>query len=159
MIRLCQVDRGNLWKVVKLTVADGQKDFVATNTESILEAYVTIAAGCTALPFAIYADETLVGFVMLGYSTIGEEDEPDIAEGNYCVWRFMIDKDFQGRGYGRAALLETLCYVRTLPCGEADYCWLSNEPENVAAKRLYASVGFVENGETDGDETVAVLKL
>ena len=39
------------------------------------------------------------------------------------------------------------------------FCWLSYEPENKAAKALYNSFGFVENGETDGEEIVAVLKL
>lgn len=153
------INAKNLWQIVKLSVSDAQKDFVATNTESILEAYVTAAAGNVELPFAIYAGETPVGFVMLGYSTIGGEDEPDIASGNYSIWRFMIDEQYQGKGYGRAALAAALEYIRTMPCGRAEYCRLSYEPENSAAKALYASAGFLENGETDGDEIVAILKL
>ena len=39
------------------------------------------------------------------------------------------------------------------------YWALSYEPENEVAKKLYASFGFVENGEMDDDEIVAVLKL
>jgi len=35
----------------------------------------------------------------------------------------------------------------------------SYEPENELAKKLYASFGFEETGEMDGDEIVAVLKL
>ena len=34
-----------------------------------------------------------------------------------------------------------------------------DEPENEVAKKLYRSFGFEENGEMDGDEIVAVLKL
>ena len=41
----------------------------------------------------------------------------------------------------------------------AEYVWLSYEPENEKAKALYRAFGFVENGEWDGDEIVAVLKL
>ena len=33
------------------------------------------------------------------------------------------------------------------------------EPENEVARRLYESFGFVETGEMDGDEVIAVLKL
>ena len=33
------------------------------------------------------------------------------------------------------------------------------EPENTVSKALYHSFGFRENGEMDGDEIVAVLKL
>ncbi len=52
-MELRKVDSENIWKIVKLSVFDEQKGFVATNTESILEAYVTITAGGTALPFVI----------------------------------------------------------------------------------------------------------
>ena len=78
---------------------------------------------------------------------------------NYEIWRFMIDKRFQGRGYGKDALKLALDFIRTWPCGKADLCWISYEPENEIAKKLYSSFGFVETGEMDGDEIVAVLKL
>ena len=44
-------------------------------------------------------------------------------------------------------------------CGKAEYCYLSYEPENINAKRLYSKFDFIENGEMDGEEIVAVLKL
>jgi len=50
-------------------------------------------------------------------------------------------------------------FIRTWPCGKAEYCSLSCEPENEVARGLYRSLGFMENGEMDGDEIVAVLKL
>ena len=75
------------------------------------------------------------------------------------IWRFMIDERFQGRGLGRKAMEAVLDYIRTYPCGKADYCWLSYEPENEAAKSLYSKFGFAENGEMDGEEVIAVLKL
>ena len=52
-----------------------------------------------------------------------------------------------------------LDFIRTLPCGAAEYCWLSYEPENEAARNLYGSFGFAETGEKDGEEVIAVLKL
>jgi diamine N-acetyltransferase len=36
---------------------------------------------------------------------------------------------------------------------------ISYEPENESARRLYASLGFVEPGEILDGETLAVLKL
>ena len=35
----------------------------------------------------------------------------------------------------------------------------SYEPDNKIAKELYHSFGFVENGDMDGDEVIAILKL
>lgn len=142
-----------------LEVQEEQKSFVATNTESILEAYCAITSGGVALPFGIYDGETPVGFVMIGYGCDDWEDAPAIARNNYSIWRLMIDRNCQGRGYGKAALTAALDYIRTFPCGKAECCFLSYEPENSVAKQLYHSFGFRENGEMDGEEVVAVLKL
>ena len=52
-----------------------------------------------------------------------------------------------------------LDYIKTFPCGKAERCWLSYEPENEAARQLYRSFGFMETGEKDGEELIAVLSL
>ncbi len=158
MLTLQKVNDKNLWRLMALQVKKEQEDFVATNTESVLEAYVTVTAGGVALPFGVYDGETPVGFLMIGYGT-NDPDDPSVAKDNYCLWRLMIDADKQGRGYGRAALLLALDYIASKPCGEAVSCWLSYEPTNESARRLYRSVGFTETGERCGDEVVAVRHL
>lgn len=50
-------------------------------------------------------------------------------------------------------------FIKTFPCGKAEYCWLSYEPENEVACRLYCSFGFSETGEIDGEELIAKLEL
>ena len=160
-MELRKIDLQNVWKIVKLSVTDEQKekDFVASNAESLIEAYATIQSGFTALPFGLYDGDTPVGFAMIGYGGIGDEEEPSIVDDSYCIWRFMIDKNFQGRGYGKAGMEAVLRFIRTFPCGEAHWCWLSYEPDNVTAKSLYHKFGFEETGEMDGDEVIAVRKL
>ena len=81
------------------------------------------------------------------------------ATDNYNLWRLMIDEKYQHKGYGREAVRLALDFINTLPCGKAEYCWLSYEPENEVARRLYHSFGFEETGEKDCDELIAVLKL
>ena len=73
----------------------------------------------------------------------------------------MIDKKYQRKGYGREAIKIALDFIRTFPCGQSDCCWLSYEPENEVAKKLYASFGFVERPDfyEEGDEMPAILKL
>lgn len=158
MITLQPVNEKNVWELLKLEVQEHQKDFVATNTQSIVEAYTTVAAGGVALPFGIYDGDVPVGFLMIGYC--GDwEDAPAVAAGNYSIWRLMIDLHHQGKGYGRKAMELALDYIRTFPRGKAELCFLSYEPENTAAAWLYHTFGFVENGEYDGDEIVACLPL
>lgn len=69
-----------------------QKDFVAENIQSLAEAYATRNEGNNALPLAVYNDVDLIGFVMIGKGTVGNEDESDLIKDNYSLWRLMIDK-------------------------------------------------------------------
>ena len=151
----------------RLKVKRCQKDFVASNNNSLAEAYVAITNGCVALPFAICKNNKPIGFLMIGYGMSEDDFEGEdsafieMVKKSYCLWRFMIDKRYQGKEYGKKAMELALDYIRTFPCGKADICWLSYEPENEVAKKLYASFGFVEYPESfkEGDEMPAYLKL
>ena len=160
MIHLEKVTGKNVWDILKLEVAQTQRAFVAANEVSIIEAYTAITGNGHAFPFGIYDSNTPVGFLMIGFDVDDDwEDAPEIAKGNYNLWRLMIDRNYQGKGFGREAVRLALEFIRTLPCGEAAFCWLSYEPENHAARRLYRSFGFEETGEMDGEEIIAVMKL
>ena len=164
MIHLEKIDSQNVWDVLDLKLRREQKDFVAPNEISIVQAYTAIGTACSAFPFAIYNDKKVVGFLMIGFNEaalyeLDGEEAPSALKNNYSLWRLMIDKRVQGRGYGRQAILQALDFVRTWPCGKAEYCEVSYEPDNEVGAKLYASLGFQVNGEMDGDEIVAVLKL
>ncbi len=160
MLTLAPVTAQNVWEILALSVDESQKSFVASNTISIIEAYTAITAHGHAYPFGIYDDATPVGFLMIGFGVDDYwTDAPQIAHNTYNLWRFMIDKHHQHKGYGKAALKLALDFIKTYPCGKADFCWLSYEPENTVAKNLYASFGFTETGERDENELIAVLKL
>ena len=160
MLRLEKINGKNVWNILKLSVNDDQREFVASNEVSIIEAYTTVTNNGYAFPFGIYEDDTLVVFVMIGYDKDDYwDDAPKVADNNYNLWRLMIDKGYQQKGYGRKAIELALEFIRTSPCGKAEYCWLSYEPDNKVAKDLYESFGFEETGEMDGEEIIAVLKL
>ena len=160
MLRLEKIHGQNVWDILKLKVAENQRHFVSSNDRSIIEAYTTITGNGYAFPFGIYDDDIPVGFLMIGFGTDDYwDDAPPVAADNYNLWRLMIDEMYQNKGYGRAAVKLALDFINTLPCGIAEYCWLSYEPENEVARRLYQSFGVEETGEKDCDELIAVLKL
>lgn len=160
MLRLEKVNGANVWDILKLKVAEEQENFVAANEVSIIEAYTAITGNGYAFPFGIYDDDTPVGFLMVGFDTDDNwDDAPSVAKGNYSLWRLMIDQNHQSKGYGKQALGLALEFIKSFPCGKAECCWLSYEPENHIARRLYHSFGFFETGEMDGEERIAVLKL
>jgi diamine N-acetyltransferase len=99
-------------------------------------------------PLAIRADERTIGFVMWAR---------DPADGSYWIGGFVIDRREQAKGYGRAALTALIGMLREKPgCREIALSYL---PDNETAKGLYASLGFVETGETEGEEVVARLRV
>ena len=132
MVQLKEITKDNLDEVLRLSVAEHQKLFVSTTADSLAQAYVYRD---TAFPFAIYADEKPVGFIMLGYYESRKQ---------YTLWKFLIDKEYQGKGYGKEALKQGITYLKEQFDAKEIYTGVSLG--NEAAKGLYKSMGFTETG-------------
>ncbi|GAA0719346.1 GNAT family N-acetyltransferase [Clostridium malenominatum] len=156
MIELRKITDDNFDECIKLEPKEEQKSYVASNISSLAEAYVALTNNeCIPMPYAIYDNDIMVGFIMLSYNEASENDD----ENSYWVCRLMIDKVYQGKGYAKEAMAKAIELIRTFPYGKASKVTLSYEPENVVAKRLYASLGFVETGKIEYGELVAKLSL
>ena len=137
MVELRAITKDNYEECLNLSVADSQKNFVSSNSHSLAQAWVYYN---TAFPFAIYADNIMVGFIMLGYYE---------AEKYYTLWKFMIDTKYQNKGYGKRALKLGIDYlVNRFNVKEV---YTAYEMNNSVAKKLYTSVGFRETGEVAGN--------
>ena len=151
IIKLEPINDDNREAVLALSVREDQP-FVAPNDYSLKQADETNAEyPGVARPFAIYADDRLVGFTMFSFAP--EAEDPD---DRYWLWRFMIDKNEQGRGCGQAALQEIIRYFRA---NGADRLYLSTEPENERGLHVYRKAGFRETGVVSGDEAVLMRML
>ena len=161
-VHLEKITKANASDIINLKVKKEQKEFVASNALSLAHAYVALSNNQAVYPFGIYLGNKPVGFIMVGFDAhfLSNED-PDVLKKQYFVWRFMIDKRYQGKGHGKQAFKLAIDFVKTYPAGKADLCWVSYEPTNEAAKKLYASCGFDEAPEyyKDGEEMPAILKL
>lgn len=158
MITLRKITLENRRSIFNLEVSEDQQRYVASNLSSVASCYVLATNGGHPFPFAIYANEQPVGFVMLTYGITGYE-LPSIANDSYCILRLMIDKKYQNQGYGREALKKTLEFIGTFPAGPARYCWIPYSTDNFTAKKLYESFGFRDNGEICNDEPITVIEL
>jgi diamine N-acetyltransferase len=158
MITLRKITLENRIAIINLEVSEHQRRFVRSNLSSLATCYVLATNGGYPFPFAIYADEQPVGFVMMTYGITGYE-LPSIADDSYCILRLMMDRRYQNRGYGREAMKKILEFIRTYPAGPARYCWIPYGADNLDAKRLYESFGFRDNGEICNNEPITVLKL
>lgn len=156
MIELRKITDDNFDECIKLEPREDQKNFVASNIRSLAQAYLALTNNdCIPMPFAIYDNDIMVGFIMLSYNEAGTNAD----ENTYWVWRLMIDKRYQGKGYGKGTMAKAIELIRTFPYGKATSVVLSYEPENVVAKALYASFGFVETGKLAYGELEAKLVL
>jgi diamine N-acetyltransferase len=117
---------------------------VAPNAISIAQAHFSGKAWFR----AIYADEMAVGFIML----YDDSEKPE-----YFLWRLMIARPYQGKGYGRKAIELLIEYVKTRPGGRelsASYVPMEGGPEG-----FYRRMGFEPTGEVDDGEIVVRLTL
>ena len=137
MVELRAITKDNLEDVIRLTVAEHQKAFVSSTVHSLAQAYIYRD---TAFPFAIYANKTLVGFIMLGFY---EEKK------QYTLWKLLIDEKYQNQGYGKGAVQKGIAYLKDTFGAKEIYVGVSSE--NDRAKQLYVSIGFEETELVEND--------
>lgn len=132
MIELRDIASDNFYEILDLRVAEYQKNYVSSVADSLAQAWLYRD---TAFPFAIYADDLPVGFVMLGYYKSREQ---------YTLWKFFIDERYQNKGYGKQALKLSVNYLLNMFHAEEIYTGVY--VGNKIAKHLYISFGFEETG-------------
>ncbi len=118
MITFQKIDKENYMDCIALKVKATQRDFVADNAQSLLDAQYLEGLET----FGIYHGDTMVGFLLYDYDT---------ELGGWSLSRFMIGAQHQGKGFGAAALQSFLQFFES----------------NIGAKPLVACVN-VENQTT-----------
>jgi diamine N-acetyltransferase len=109
MISFRAIDESNREAVEALDVSPEQQRFVSNAADSIREA--AAEPDGRAIYWAIYADETPVGFAMI-------TDEVAPGSTGYFpqyLWKLFIDERYQGQGFGTAALDLVVEYFRGRP--------------------------------------------
>lgn len=142
---LKKIEESNFIECFNLKLKDGQEEFVSHPIRSLAQAYVYYSQ-CT--PFAIYNDQTMVGYVMVIY---------DYDEETYNIWHMMIDEKYQGKGYGTRAVELCIDYIKSKPFGDSAQVILTCNKENSHAIYIYKKLGFVDTGVCDEDEIVMKL--
>lgn len=135
----------NWQECIKLKVSDEQTDLVPSNVYSLAEAQFYPEA----VPLAIYDDkERMEDFVMYGV---------DVTSDKWKVFRLMVDEGCQGKGYGRATMQHVIERLAAqLGCDEI---LISYQPNNNAARQLYADLGYVEQQISDEKVTACLEEI
>ncbi|MFW1701739.1 GNAT family N-acetyltransferase [Acinetobacter pittii] len=136
MISLKDLDRENWIRCARLSLDESQKDYVAPNVYSIAESKVE-EHYC---PRVICFNDEVVGFLM--YCV--EIDPPD--ETLFWLFRFMIDKNSQAKGYGTKVLQIAIDEMAAKGAKRIRTMYKSS---NYVTGKLYKKMGFRETGEYD----------
>lgn len=75
-----------------------------------------------------------------------------LGSGDAYSWSYFIDKDHQGKGYGKQAARLAIHILKA--ANPNKQIKLSTEHSNAAAQALYTSLGFQLLDELDGDDLV-----
>ncbi len=139
MIKLTSVTEDNWMEVAALSVKENQKQYLAPAIGILARGYVY--RDCNARVLVIENDDTIVGVALVREFT----DEPL----GYDLQQFMIDRNYQGRGYGSSALRLILDLLRRE--ARFDHVEVCVKKEDAEAIHLYEKLGFVDSGYVDGE--------
>lgn len=134
-ITIKNIDDSNWAECIQLEVTETQKTFIPSNLYSMEESKSEKRMKI----LGIYKEDIMVGFA----SYILDE------EGDMNLYKLMIDKHYQGNGYGKKALRILMDIMKNIT--EKKEIWLSLHPDNMVSIKLYSGYGF--NQEITGLES------
>ncbi|ARN66072.1 TPA: GNAT family N-acetyltransferase [Vibrio vulnificus] len=144
-LELRSIDKTNFYEICQLQVAQNQVNHVDSNAISLAE------ANFMSFPWfkGIYSDNNPIGFVLVNANTVS---------GKFELWRFMLDKSQQSKGYGRIAidlLKSALVNEFGISALYTSVVTGSGSPQG-----FYESCGFVSTGHlVEGREIELCLSL
>jgi diamine N-acetyltransferase len=149
VVSLRPLSGSNRQAVEALRVSPSQEQFVSSVADSLLEAAEHPDAH--ALYWAVYAEDTPIGFVMIA----DEVDNPDYIP--QYLWKLLIDERYQGQGFGTATLDLIVEYFRGRPGVEV--LNTSAGQGDGSPVTFYERYGFERTGEVRFGEVMLRLKL
>ncbi len=150
MVTLRPLTETNRAAVEALSVSPAQERFVSNVPDSLLEA--AEEPDGRALYWAVYDDETPVGFVMISDEVGGPGYIPQY------LWKLLIDERYQRQGFGTATVDLIVEYFRSRP--GVDVMWTSAGQGEGSPIPFYERYGFEQTGEIVFDDEVLLrLKL
>lgn len=146
MVTLKPITQENYQQVIALSdqLSTTDRSKIADNVYSLADAYVYDYAW----PRAVYVDDTLVGFLMLGFDNFlaDKNDTPTV-----FIWRLMIIPSYQNKGIGKALLAEIVFIAKQRECRFIHVFVHKNTP---MPKQFYLNNGFEDTHTVYGDEVL-----
>jgi len=153
MLQKREITRETLGPLLRLKVRPDQENLVAPNAWTIAQAaYESMSA-----VYGLWNDDCAIGlFAMLDVPRHPDSLQPDDIPDAAFLWRLLISAEYQGKGYGRAAIEMAKEVSRSW-----GYTKLASTVVDApnSSMRFYEAVGFHQTGGIVGDELVIVMEI
>ncbi len=119
--------KNNYWDAMQLSINDEQLEYMSNAKEAICLAYAYEHE-----LFILTEGNRSIGLVAFSLDNTNEK---------YYIESVLIDKKYQQRGFGKIMMIKGVEYLRSLGCKHLS---IGVSRFNIAAQKLYKSVGFIE---------------
>lgn len=144
MMKVEKVTESNCEKLKQINLKSDQISFA----DSPVDAYSDSKQFKGSTPYLILNNDKVIGFIIV----------EDLSEASYLIWNFMIDQQYQGMGFGKRSMDMIIEMIKSNLNGKK--IELGVIPDNLVAKKLYLSLGFISTGKFNSDnEEIMVLRL
>lgn len=133
MVNFRKITEENFDTIIHMERPEGE-NLVAPNAVSLAQAWLYREDG-DVFPFAIYDDDTPVGFMLLEEEMEGKQLD---------LWRIMLSPEHEGRGLGTAAVALLIQYAKA--SGRYQCLSLLCAHSNANARHIYEKLGFAPTG-------------
>ena len=146
MINFRKITEDNFEDIINMKRPENEH-YLATNVKSLAQAWL-YKDDNDVFPFAIYNDNTLVGFMMI---------EENLQEQYLYIWRIMFPNEYMNKGYGSKSLKLLINLAKASK--KYNYLIIDYLPDNKIAKHVYEKLGFKPTGEISNGEVVLRLDI
>lgn len=129
MLTIKKLENKFIKDLKSLQMTEFQKNYVHIDFEDILN---NVKKNSNMSVLLVCNDDVVIGFACVLL------DE----EGDLNLLKFMIDYNYQGKGYAKQSLLLVLDLIKSQ--AHKDEVWLSVHPNNTKAVDLYKKIGFTQ---------------
>lgn len=144
-----EVTPNNWRRINSLEVKDEQKEFVASNIAILAKAFAYNMYNSRV--YVLYSEDNPIGLTMQRDFYHNE----DII----CILdQFMIDKNYQGKGFGKKAMKQWISIIKSK--NKYNLIMLCYKKGDIVAEKMHQGLGFIRKPEEDDeDELVMIYKL
>lgn len=151
MIHLQSINDDTRNDVLRIDRSDISEDWVDSIPHILALDQYGLDHGCIGHTYAIYADDTCIGIILMGEGIPWDCDPPEIAGISfYRIMGFMLDRQWRGSGIGSQVLEMVVEHIYE-EFGPRPIV-LGVQVNNVRAAKFYKRHGFIPTSAMDEDD-------